>query len=138
MGEQSAKSIERTHLAGALEDAGETPLRLLGDEASGSLRVNLWVWNSSSLQWQRMTQPVVEIDLSLLEALQAGTHWQDQRFAYSSNNLIYRGLNTTHGAATDAASWSIWKYSYDANENVSRVEGPLTGAWDSRAALGWD
>ena len=51
---QSVHSIERTHLAAALEDAGQDPVRLLADEETGSLRVNLWVWDTLLLRPVRM------------------------------------------------------------------------------------
>ena len=47
---QSAVSIERTQLIGALEDADGNPLHLLMDEETGSLRVNLWVWDTKLLR----------------------------------------------------------------------------------------
>lgn len=48
----SAISIERTNLGGGVDDAdGETPVRVKMDATSQSLRVNLWVWNTSTLAW---------------------------------------------------------------------------------------
>jgi len=47
---QSAISIERTQLAGALDDAEGLPGHLKFDKETGSLRVNLWVWDTQRLR----------------------------------------------------------------------------------------
>jgi hypothetical protein len=59
LGDESALTIERTQLVGGVEDVGGSPTRLKVDETSGSLRVNLWVWRASTLEWVRMIQPEV-------------------------------------------------------------------------------
>lgn len=64
-------------------------------------------------------------------------YWKDKRFEYSSGDLIYKGVNVTHKAATDAATWYIWKYTWD-GDDCTRIEGPLEGTWDNRASLAWD
>ncbi len=56
---QSAVSIERTQLAGALDDAEGLPGHLKMDEETGSLRVNLWVWDGQRLRWVR--QPLMDM-----------------------------------------------------------------------------
>lgn len=135
MANEGALSIERTHLAGAVEDVGGTPTRLKADETSGSLRVNLWVWDADTLAWVRMTQPL--IDLGNLEALLATTYWKDQRYEYSGGNLVYKGLATTHKAATDTGDlWHVWKYTY-VDGDCTRIEGPIVCNWDDRATEAW-
>lgn len=61
---QSAVSIERTQLIGALDDADGNPLHLLMDEETGSLRVNMWVWDT------RLLRPVKQpfMDMAALTA----------------------------------------------------------------------
>ena len=56
---QSAVSIERTQLGGALDDADGAPSHLLMDEETGSLRVNLWTWDAQRLRWVR--QPLMDM-----------------------------------------------------------------------------
>jgi len=64
--------------------------------------------------------------------------WKDQRYAYdASGTIIYRGVSIYHGNGTTEEDWEIWKYSYDGSGNLTRIEGPLKGSWDGRAALGW-
>ncbi len=63
-------------------------------------------------------------------------YFKDIRFEYSSGDLIYRGVNFVHKAETSAADWEIWKYTHGA-DGIDRIEGPLKGAWDNRATLGW-
>ena len=65
--------------------------------------------------------------------------YQPQRvvlFEYSGSDMIYRGINITHKAATSATNWVVWKYTYTTSLLV-KIEGPLVGSWDGRAALDW-
>ena len=62
--------------------------------------------------------------------------WGTTRFNYSGNNVDYIGRHTDHDAATTDKAWVIRKLIYSGNDLV-RIEGPLMGAWDDRAALGW-
>ncbi len=64
-------------------------------------------------------------------------HWLARRFDYTSGNIDYVGKHLEVGAATTDGSWWVWKYTYDASDNLTLMQGPLVGSWDSRAALGW-
>jgi hypothetical protein len=61
---------------------------------------------------------------------------KDQRQDYTSGEMDYRGTNAIHKAATTATTWQITKYTW-VSSNCTRVEGPLEGSWDGRAALSW-
>lgn len=64
--------------------------------------------------------------------------WHDVRIEYnSSGNLEYRGVHEMHNIPITDTGWEIWKYTYDSSNRTTRVEGPLRGSWDGRAALGW-
>ena len=74
--------------------------------------------------------------------IQLGTFWQDQHFTYvagtvSGFNMTYAGRHFVHNADTADPYWEVWKYTYDADDNCTRIEGPLVGAWDDRATLAW-
>lgn len=72
-----------------------------------------------------------------LSVYKQNNYWKDQRFDYTSGDLDYKGLSQIHKAATDIGDlWWIWKYTWS-GANLVRIEGPLNGVWDSRAALGW-
>ena len=58
------------------------------------------------------------------------------KLEYSTGNIIYRGINKTHKAATNLTTWVIYKYSYT-GDDLTKIEGPLVGSWDGRAALDW-
>ena len=58
------------------------------------------------------------------------------RLEYSGRDMIYRGINTTHKAATSATNWVIWKYTY-VTSMLTKIEGPLVGTWDGKPALDW-
>ena len=63
-------------------------------------------------------------------------YWKCKRFAYSGSDLIYMGFHAKAGIGTDDDMWAISKLTYSGNDLI-RVEGPLTGAWDDRASLDW-
>lgn len=63
--------------------------------------------------------------------------WYDQRMDYTSGNLDYKGVSKIHTAGAGDDVWWIWKYTWDATPNCTRIEGPLLGNWTGRAALGW-
>jgi hypothetical protein len=67
-----------------------------------------------------------------------GTFWQDFRIAYNaSDNPEYLGRTEKAGATvTLAEAWQVWKITYD-GDNVTRIEGPLTGTWEGRGTLSW-
>ena len=62
--------------------------------------------------------------------------WGTSRFDYSGSDLVYIGRHTDHDAATNDKAWAIRKLVYSGSDLV-RIEGPLMGTWDGRAALGW-
>ena len=64
-------------------------------------------------------------------------YWRDVRLAYdASGNVVYRGVTYFHGQDAAVAKWEIWKYTHG-DDGVTRIEGPLPGAWDDRATLSW-
>ena len=56
---ESKVSIERTQLAGAVDDVDGVPIHLKADESSGSLRVNLWAWDTKTFRFVR--QPFIDV-----------------------------------------------------------------------------
>lgn len=64
--------------------------------------------------------------------------WKVQRFEYSGGTLLYKGVHETLGAATSDPDWRIWKYTWDVNDDPTLIEGPIRGAWEDRASLGWE
>lgn len=64
-------------------------------------------------------------------------YWRIRRFAYSGDDIEYIGCNQKLNAETSANTWAVWKYTYSGGD-VSVIEGPITGAWDSRATLDWN
>ena len=109
-------------------DTDDAPhdLEMAGD--TKSLKVALYVYNPDTLAWERMRQPQIA---PLADSIPA-----DTRFEYVSGNLTYKGIHATHKAATSDTAWLIWKYSWSGG-NLVRIEGPLEGSWDGRAALAW-
>ena len=103
--------------------------------------VRLYVYNPSTLDWERMKQPILQTgDLTVtmgdVEKLLSGHYWKDQRLTYSSGDLVYKALHTTINTATSATTWWIWKYTWTSGDLV-RIQGPLVGSVDGQANLGW-
>lgn len=59
----------------------------------------------------------------------------DVRFDTDDSAPVYIGVNSTLGAATSAATWVIYKFTYSGSA-VTRVQRQI-GIWDNRAALSW-
>lgn len=110
------------------EDSDETPTDIHGDTSAKAMYVALKVWNPDSLAWERMRQPQIA---PLADSLPL-----DTRMEYTDGQINYKGIHGTHKAATSDTAWLIWKYSWTGTD-ITRIEGPLEGAWDNRASLGW-
>jgi hypothetical protein len=68
----------------------------------------------------------------------AEINWRDKRYDYTSGNLDYIGFSLSHDPSTsEGQRWWIWKYTWNATPNVTRMEGPVPGNWDDRASLNW-
>jgi hypothetical protein len=62
----------------------------------------------------------------------------DKLFEYDGDgNIIYLGTHADVLASEDDLFWYVSKFGYDGNGNIIRIQGPLTGSWTGRAALGW-
>ena len=73
----------------------------------------------------------------LKEVIGLGAFWRDIQFEYDvSGNLVYHGVHYLHNVGDSDSSWEIWKYTYG-DDGITRIEGPLPGAWDDRATLDW-
>ena len=94
------------------------------DATEGGLYVLNVRYNSVSGAWE---------EVELLDTL----YWKDQRFDYTSGDLDYKGLSTTHKAALDAGDlWYVWKYTW-VGVNCTRIEGPIICNWDDRDTEAW-
>ena len=59
-------------------------------------------------------------------------------FDYDANgNVSYVGKNTDFNAATSDNTWTITKFWYDVNGNVTQTKTQSNVAWDDRASLSW-
>jgi hypothetical protein len=66
------------------------------------------------------------------------SYWRVRNFDYAGGaNVIYQGAHAQHNADEGDVIWAVWKYTYDASSNITKIEGPLTGSWTGRAALSW-
>jgi YD repeat-containing protein len=64
--------------------------------------------------------------------------WHEVRMEYGATGLlVYRGVHEIHDAAITDGNWEVWKYTYDTNGRVTRIEGPVQGTWDGRASIAW-
>jgi hypothetical protein len=64
--------------------------------------------------------------------------WHDVRMEYGATGLLtYRAVHEMHDVAITDPDWEVWKYTYDTSGRLTRLEGPLHGAWNDRASLVW-
>jgi len=74
-------------------------------------------------------------DRGTIVALNA--YWKDKQYAYdASGNMIYYGVHYLPNASTADGNWEVWKYTYG-TDGITRIQGPVQGAWDNRATLAW-
>lgn len=72
------------------------------------------------------------------DRVESKEYWKDMRFDFdASGNPEYIGKNMSATASTTDTGWVIWRYTFDGSGDISRIQGPLRGAWDSRTALAW-
>jgi len=116
----------------------EVPQR--GNTDEGAPYVIPLMWNPTTLAFELPKQPAIEFtgDLTVtmgdVERLLADNYWKDKRLDWTSGDLDYMGVNVTAGAATNAATWYVFKYTW-ASGNCTRIQGPVVGSWDGRPAL---
>jgi len=65
-----------------------------------------------------------------------GEIYLSQRYEWSADGIIYRGVHRSINASTSSTNWWIWKYTWTTN-NITYKQGPLEGTWTGRVALGW-
>jgi len=68
------------------------------------------------------------------DALQKLLEWSTG--TTGASQVDFMGYHSSPTALTTEPDWLIFKYTWDGNECV-RIQGPLVGAWDNRAVLGW-
>lgn len=102
-------------------------------------KVALMVWNPSTLAWERMKQPTLELtgDLTVTlgdveRALTNQYFKRRKRYLYASGRIKYICKNTDIDANETDTDWLIWKYQ---DESSPGEEGPRTGAVNNEAAI---
>ena len=63
-------------------------------------------------------------------------YWGTRLFEYDGSDIVYICCHEDVDALTSDVYWYIWKITYSGS-NVTAMEGPLKGAHDDRATLGW-
>lgn len=103
-----------------------------------------YVWNTTTLEWERMQQPTVNIgDLTVtmgdVEALLADNYWKRMKpYEHASTRPKYICKNVDIDANETDTDWYIWKYS---DADLPTIEGPRQGAVNSEVvidALPWN
>ena len=119
MADESANRREGLPIPRALEPVAEEAKMIRVEGDMGGVLVSNHVWDTDSGAWVKMQQPIVEVDGDLtvtmgdVDKLLAKTYWQDKRFDWTSGNLDYMGVSTTHKASTSAGNlWYITKFTW--------------------------
>jgi len=63
-------------------------------------------------------------------------YWRQKLIEYTSGLPDYIGCHYSEKAPTSDADWSVWKFTW-VGSDCTKIEGPLSGAWDNRATLSW-
>jgi len=102
-------------------------------------KVAAYVYNASTLAWERMTQPTIHIagDLTVtlgdVERLLADQYYLRMKtYAHASGRIKYVCKNTDIDAAETDTDWYCWKFT-DAAAPDS--EGPRQGAVNTEVAV---
>lgn len=65
------------------------------------------------------------------------SYWKQKRFDYDgSGNVEYIGFHYVPQAPVTDDKWEIWKLTYTGSD-ITLIEGPKTGDWDSNDSLDW-
>jgi len=111
-------------------------------DGDNAIKIYNFVYNSSTLQWERMRQPTVDLngDLTVtmgdVEAATNNTYWRKTLYDYDGDdNVIYKGVHITYNAADSDTGHYIIKYTYT-GDNLTKKQ-LATGAWTNRTGLSW-
>lgn len=86
----------------------------------------------TSLLSKEATQQSVLNALGSLSTALGGAPAQSIKESDVSDNLLYKGTNTSSSAAESDATWQITKYTYETGITKTKT---LTGSWTNRVAL---
>ena len=109
-------------------------------------KVAVYVYNTTTLEWERMVQPKIELsagDLTVtlddVERLLSNQYYKRTKiYAYSSGRIKYLCKNTDIDAGTTDTDWLCWKFTDAA---LPDSEGPRLGAVNTEGtvdALSWN
>ena len=91
-------------VAGRAAD-NNTPTDIFMDTTAGALYTGAWVWNTSTLAWEKMTQPVSYTQGDW------DSHYQRMKpYLYGSGRPKYICRNTDIDANETDTDWTNWKY----------------------------
>lgn len=97
-------------------------------------------YNAETLKFEWAQRPSIQIDdltvsMGDVEKLLALSYWKAKQYDWTSGDLDYMAFNTAIGAADGDATWYVFKFEWSPGGDISRILGPVTGAWSNRAAL---
>ena len=106
----------------------------------------LYVWNTTTLAWDRMSQPTIELsagDLTVTmgdveRILNDQYYLRMKPYVHASRRPKYICKNTNIDANETDTDWLCWKYS---DADIPEIEGPRQGAVNTEGtvdALSWN
>lgn len=141
-GERAVTDMQGVPVQVVYDPDNDEVLMVATSDSGGAPKVYNFVYNPSTLSWERMKQPVVELsgDLTVtmgdVEAATNNTYWRKTLYDYDVNdNVIYKGFHITYNAADSDTSHYIIKYTYT-GDNVTKKQLAV-GAWTNRTGLSW-
>lgn len=142
---EDRRYLDAKVVIGLDKDDGVTPRELYLHPTVRGMPILAYVYNPTTLAWERMRQPTMEFggDLEVtmgdVERLLGQAYYKrDKPYTHGSGRIKYICQNTDIDAAETATTWLIWKYT---DASPPEVEGPRVGRVDTVAqidALSWN
>jgi len=93
----------------ATDETTKEIIKVLGDEASGGLRILNLVWNTSELAWERMIQPTLSADSIDVNFGTIEQYLLDQLAQYQLSDWLESGDYVYLGFLDKSGKWYIKK-----------------------------
>ena len=107
-----------------------------GDETAFTQHVSLWVYNTGTLEWEKMTQPVVQGDITAhVDDLEQYT--LDKLDQYKLSDYLFSGTDIYLGYLEKDGAWYIKKIATSTGQ-VRYIAGGSSYDFSDPAGLSYD
>lgn len=121
----------------ATDETTKEIIKVLGDEASGGLRILNLVWNTSELAWERMTQPTLSADSINVNLDTIEQYLLDQLAQYQLSDWLESGDYVYLGFLDKSGKWYIKKIDTSSG-TVRFIKGDSDYDFSDSVSLSYD